>query len=646
MREVKEPEEWRGLFFSPHEEDWDSEENRREIRAYTLKAFDAYESPETPPETLENIWDTLTETTGLLPALIETAQGEMDVVNPDKFNRTAKILEFVAKIFANATEEQLFEAYVNAEHRPDPSKFGGVKEFPEYWKMKNLLETLINQEKGNYFLTARARTMLDLIDNETIYEEKVAIMGRSHGLDFFFEISPGQIGYYWNEKLYIVDQNRIPNATELVREHRTTTKEIEEKSRQAVKEYGSYTWPLVESRRLGDIEEQIMAVSHPINSGDLGISFPTGGNMSENDIQDFGYLTRYMRTKISEDFGVDLSRLPTREQFFFLEFIKYSTAEKMPSVRSFIDRFGTAGLRTFLALDYGRELGDKIIEIGQLGEQAEWIFERYADLLDLANKLKTKIDESEAMAQAHLPEELRRDFSGALAEAITRRSKDLLMAAHVIGVEKRETDLTIKDLLNALDALKLFLEIMNDMGEEEVYSFDPIPDNNTLKFNVSDDTMTTYELKIFIRPEATTKDGQARVNFELSFDTDHPNQVMQEAFKQTTTYHRKGKRPEEKIEDRRESSALRIGIDRETFDGEEDARVSLDLGRDRRDRPNFSRSGDPLGNLMSLSEGHHTFESFDSRYGDPLIFGEIATALNRYLVELMGVENPGIAQAA
>ena len=118
--------------------------------------------------------------------------------------------------------------------------------------------------------------------------------------------------------------------------------------------------------------------------------------------------------------GIGTHKLPWREQLLIADFAmnKQKEAKLLP----FVKRYGFPGLRTFLSLEYGRELGDDIIALGETlpKEQAEKIFAKYGELVDAAT-------EAETSAREYFPEaKLTPELVSTVRENLLRRGRDML----------------------------------------------------------------------------------------------------------------------------------------------------------------------------------------------------------------------------
>jgi len=337
----------------------------------------------------------------------------------------------------------------------------------------------------------------------------------------------------------------------------------------------------------------------------------------------------YFRDFIQQELNIDLSKLRIENQFYFLNFIQGKKEDDLVKFKEFIEKSKNKEekinkLRTFLSIEQGgREMGDKIVELWEkLTENvAEEIFKGYSHLIDSAERVRGSL----STAFENEENTLLKKVPNQIYEALLLRAKDVLIGAHKITIED-ESKFNPDDVIKALEGITLMLDILADLDKKELFNFTKIEETkkNLFKYKVKDKKEQEYNLKIFIRPKAEEK-AQARINFELSFDTENPNKELQEAFYNKTHFVTKNKTIT--------GSALRIGIDRDTY-GKEDL-VSLDLGRSEDAGSSFERTGDVLGKLLVFATesntGHHTTSSFDKELAEEETFSKICSKLIEYL---------------
>ena len=201
-------------------------------------------------------------------------------------------------------------------------------------RIEENLSRALEGSDGSYFLRTRARQVLANIERES-YEKPN---------DFAqFSISPGQQGVFNEHGLALIDA-------------------------------------LGKEKRL--------------SGSDLTLSSQT---LSGLDIADFEFLERpYMRDVFEKEFGISLSEMHLPEQFQFLTFLKSKTESEVERVKEFTKKFGTAGMRTFLSLEQGRDFGEKILEIGEKlsPEDARKLFDKYAEIVDEAERIPNEISKA------------------------------------------------------------------------------------------------------------------------------------------------------------------------------------------------------------------------------------------------------------
>ncbi len=156
----------------------------------------------------------------------------------------------------------------------------------------------------------------------------------------------------------------------------------------------------------------------------LKLIFPAGQPTPEQ-IYNFEYLNKLdMRKKIEDDFGLDLSEHDLWIQRAFLEFLETRDIENVEKLQAFVKEYGGVGLKTFLSLEYGRELGDDIIALGEKLPKiaAEKIFAKYGELVDEAGKAEVAVIE-------HFPEaKINPELVSAVRENLLKRGREMLVS--------------------------------------------------------------------------------------------------------------------------------------------------------------------------------------------------------------------------
>jgi hypothetical protein len=334
----------------------------------------------------------------------------------------------------------------------------------------------------------------------------------------------------------------------------------------------------------------------------------------------------FFREVLEKKLHISLSELSLREQYYLMSFLKETSVQDASQVTFFSEKFGPDGLRTFLSIDYfGKDFGQQILSLQENASRKDLqgIFSKYASITRSLEQFESRVAALEPEALV-----LDKDLAVQMIEGLQRRTSDLLLSAHEIVRREGASDLefTLTDVERALSGLEKFVAIFADSAKHEKFEYRKIPSTRNFRWDVTElETGKEYVFRIFVRSEEDNH-GQARINFELDFDTTNPNTELKEAFAQSTTYLKDKKTVEE--------SVLRVAIDRDTRTQQE--MISLDVGRSPFSGENIQRKGDILGRLLSLvsESGHHTFVSFDQRYARSNEFKRFADAFKKHLSSL------------
>ncbi len=333
--------------------------------------------------------------------------------------------------------------------------------------------------------------------------------------------------------------------------------------------------------------------------------------------------------KLSNDLaplGVALSKEDAREQAVIARAAKTLDDKKQYGrFMALAKNYGEDGVRSFFTAEYDDENGEKILTLAEKlkEEDAEALFYSYARVIDSARAFESTL-RNRALAGLDIDEDLKDRLPTEIQEAIQRRAKDVLMAAYAVGVEKKG-DMKVSEVVHAMEGVRTILEVLQSLEDTDTpFRFIKSEDRGETRVFLTENKETgeQFELKVFVRPVQSEK-GQARVNFELNFDTMMPDESLKKVFTQSTYY--------KETKKTRVASSLRLSIDLDTY--EDAPQVSLDLGRGPLDSENFLRPGDVLGKALALSSamGHHNPKSFDRRYADPKVFAKVAEKFKEYI---------------
>ena len=92
--------------------------------------------------------------------------------------------------------------------------------------------------------------------------------------------------------------------------------------------------------------------------------------------------------------GVRFNNLDFKEQSWFLIYYKNANDQKKDILLDFVKVHGENGLKTFLSLENGEEMGDRILAIGKDIDSisAGLIFNKYAEIVDSVGTIREEVD--------------------------------------------------------------------------------------------------------------------------------------------------------------------------------------------------------------------------------------------------------------
>jgi len=171
-----------------------------------------------------------------------------------------------------------------------------------------------------------------------------------------------------------------------------------------------------------------------------------GVEFSEQEVGDFVFFHEILKDFVMKDLQIDLTKIPLKQRFQFLNFIKLKPAAEMDQVRNMTQRYGELALRSFLSLEQDKTTGDDIIYLSeQLDEEgAKALFQKYSDLVDTA-------DEVEQYIKSHVsPESVTQDGIMRVRNTILGQGKDLLKQfsgeIRKDGIEENPTEVILEKL--------------------------------------------------------------------------------------------------------------------------------------------------------------------------------------------------------
>lgn len=191
-----------------------------------------------------------------------------------------------------------------------------------------------------------------------------------------------------------------------------------------------------------------------------------------NDFKKHYY--RLAQDKIFKESGVQLNNLAFREQGWFLIYLDHASQEEKDRLSVFTTKYQEEGIKTFLALEHGEELGRKILQIGEMlnDKGADRIFAKYNNIAGLIDNINQQL--SEMLAQQGNP---------ATVEEISQATNHLLDKAKQVLIKfaratEKQPDLNFSNIKQELNKISeriiLFASAYKTAAEHGALNLDEI----------------------------------------------------------------------------------------------------------------------------------------------------------------------------
>ena len=196
-----------------------------------------------------------------------------------------------------------------------------------------------------------------------------------------------------------------------------------------------------------------------------------------DDLQNVDFVIKTSRDFFSS-VNIGIHNLPWSEQLVLANAI--FEAPSPEKLKEFALQYGKNGVRTFLSLDYRKDLGHKIVELGNALEPkaASEIFAKYGQIIDATHDVEAYITEHFS-DQATMNEAV----VARITENLLRRAKDLLVHfADALAEARRrgsalDTDSVLRELSNVRTETLLFLSSFKTLRSQGVnLDFEAIKD--------------------------------------------------------------------------------------------------------------------------------------------------------------------------
>ncbi len=276
--------------------------------------------------------------------------------------------------------------------------------------IKDKLVEISKDEDLNYIMKLR---VLNFLDNF----KKGPDFGKNNWLPD--KISKDKCAVVLGEEMVLSNNDQEPALADFIKE-----KEVENKNRIAeiAKTIGSNFADQLATRHKKDL----VGGNKPTDFQEIKKKFPDSillqdyiesqsvlldNNVNKEEYcRDFLFLSSPLtRNLLEKELHVRLEEVPVKTQFFLLNFLKNKNSKDVESVKTFCAKFGEEGLDSFLSLEMGAELGDKILNIGDNldSSAAKKVFAKVSELTSLIEKKDDELRDTFGVAESFDCRELR-----------------------------------------------------------------------------------------------------------------------------------------------------------------------------------------------------------------------------------------------
>ncbi|MEK9135165.1 MAG: hypothetical protein AAB451_02600 [Patescibacteria group bacterium] len=165
-----------------------------------------------------------------------------------------------------------------------------------------------------------------------------------------------------------------------------------------------------------------------------------------------------LRDRMEEYFGIKLKDFSIREQVQFVNFLSSKSIKEVEKVKEFLAKGADKEainnrIKSFLSLESGEEMGKKILDIGENldGESADLIFNKYGEIVDLAEKNREQLNGLFKENKDILPEEME-----LITQNLIKRANNLLVkfSEKIKDAGNKEKRLEKEEILPVLEKYK------------------------------------------------------------------------------------------------------------------------------------------------------------------------------------------------
>jgi len=311
--------------------------------------------------------------------------------------------------------------------------------------IKDKLVEISKDDNLNYIIKLRVLNFLDNFEKGPDFEKNNWLPDK---------ISKDKCAVVLGEEMVLLDNAQEPALVDFIKE-----KEIENKNKvtETAKTSGSN---FADQLATGN-KKDLVGGNQPTDFQEIKKKFPDSillkdymesqavllnDNINKEEYcRDFLFLSSPLTKNLLEkELHVKLEEIPVKTQFFLLNFLKNKNSKDVESIKTFCAKFGAEGLESFLSLEMGAELGDKILNIGDNLDSlaAKKVFTKVSELTGLIEKNDDELRDAFGMVESFDCRELRLELLKKTAKIIQNFSD----SASQPGVSDDKTNNLILEL--------------------------------------------------------------------------------------------------------------------------------------------------------------------------------------------------------
>lgn len=308
-----------------------------------------------------------------------------------------------------------------------------------------------------------------------------------------------------------------------------------------------------------------------------------------------------------EKSSLRFNNLNLKEQGWALLYLDRADEPGQDKFFDFANKFGENGVQSLIAMEYGADFGQKIIEMTESlnPQEAEQFFGHFSSLIKATENLG---EQMASIVPKENPFINPQYLSAQVTEALLRKNKDFITAA----LDRDKADIKLNEIIQSMEELIFVVnEISDSLSNESKYTTDSISQDAGFKTFTLEQKELKYKINITLRPEESENIVPNKVTGQ------NEKRIIDPGIRITFVWPNKKK------------FGLRLDLDPHYKDDQfKNGRLSLDVGN--RD----SKIAEILDKIAPEAGGHHNTQSFSPELSRPEIFKSICLAFENKLSSL------------